>query len=133
MFVDASALTAILTDENDARVLAGHLRAAQRRITSALAVWETTVAVARNLGLPLPEARKAVRDYLWLADITVMPLPPEIGDGALDAFDRYGKGRHPASLNFGDCFAYACARHFGASLLFKGDDFPKTDIAIPRP
>ncbi len=91
------------------------------------------MAVARRLGLSLTDAREAVRDYLRLANITVMPLPPEVGDGALDAFDRYGKGRHPASLNLGDCFAYACARHFGASLLFKGDDFSQTDIPALHP
>lgn len=129
MFVDASALTAILTDEEDARVLAGRLKRAERRITSPLAVWESTVAVARRLDLPLRDAREAVADYLALAGIVVMAVPPEVGEGALDAFERYGKGRHPASLNFGDCFAYACARHFRASLLFKGDDFPQTDIA----
>ncbi|MET0369367.1 MAG: type II toxin-antitoxin system VapC family toxin [Methylobacterium sp.] len=128
MFVDASALTAILTDEDDARRLASGLKRAERRITSPLAVWEATIAVARRLGLPLGEAREAITHYLALAGIVVMAVPPEVGDGALDAFERYGKGRHRASLNFGDCFAYACARHYGATLLFKGNDFPHTDI-----
>jgi len=128
MFVDASALTAILTDEDDARRLAAGLKRAERRITSPLAVWEATIAVARLLGLPLGEAREAITHYLALAGIVVMVVPPEVGDGALDAFERYGKGRHRASLNFGDCFAYACARHYGATLLFKGNDFPHTDI-----
>ncbi|GJE40689.1 type II toxin-antitoxin system VapC family toxin [Methylobacterium persicinum] len=130
MFVDASALTAILTDEDDARELVGRLKRASRRMTSPLAVWETTVAVARRLGLSLGEAREAVGDYLALAGIVVMPIPPEVGDTALDAFDRFGKSRHPAALNFGDCFAYACARHYRARLLFKGDDFPHTDIDL---
>lgn len=132
MFVDASALTAILTDEADARPLAGRLKRAKRRMTSPLAVWETTLAVARRLALPVEDARVEVRTYLSLAGIVVMPVPPEVGEGALDAFERYGKGRHPASLNFGDCFAYACARHYGAELLFKGDDFSRTDI-VRRP
>jgi len=48
---------------------------------------------------------------------------------ALEAYDRFGKNRHPANLNFGDCFAYACARHYGVPLLYKGNDFTKTDIA----
>ncbi|MCJ2026642.1 type II toxin-antitoxin system VapC family toxin [Methylobacterium sp. J-067] len=128
MFVDASALTAILTDEEDARRLAAGLMRAERRITSPLAVWEATIAVARRLGLPLGEVREAIAEYLALAGIVVMAVPPEVGDGALDAFERYGKGRHRASLNFGDCFAYACAHHYGATLLFKGNDFPHTDI-----
>ncbi len=101
-------------------------------MTSPLAVWETTLAVARRLALPVEDARMEVRTYLSLAGIVVMPVPPEVGEGALDAFERYGKGRHPASLNFGDCFAYACARHYGAELLFKGDDFSRTDI-VRRP
>ena len=50
---------------------------------------------------------------------------------ATDAYAQYGKGRHPAALNMGDCFAYACAKANRASLLFKGDDFAKTDIAAP--
>lgn len=128
MFVDASALTAILVGEDEADDLLARLKQAPRRMISPLAVWETTVAVARRLDLPLFEARTAVREYLALAAIIVMPVPPEVGEGALDAFERYGKGRYPASLNFGDCFAYACARHFGVPLLFKGDDFSQTDI-----
>lgn len=128
MFVDASALTAILACEDDADSLVVQLQNARRRITSPLAVWETTVAVARRLDIPLEDARTEVRGYLSLVGIVVMPIPPEVGEGALDAFERYGKGRHPASLNFGDCFAYACARHFRVALLFKGDDFPQTDI-----
>jgi ribonuclease VapC len=56
-------------------------------------------------------------------------LSPEAARIALDAFERYDKGRHPARLNFGDCFAYACARHLGQPLMFKGADFTQTDIA----
>jgi len=61
-------------------------------------------------------------------EIDVAAVPPQTAKIALDAFERYGKGRHPARLNFGDCFAYACARHFGQPLMFKGSDFPQTDI-----
>lgn len=128
MFIDASALTAILTDEGDARVFAARLTQTRRRITSPLAVWETVVAVARQLNLPLADARDAVRAYLDLAEIQVLAVPAEALDDALDAFGRYGKGRHPAALNFGDCFAYACARYFDAPLLYKGEDFSQTDI-----
>ncbi len=55
---------------------------------------------------------------------------PEIGRAAMDAFDRYGRGRHPARLNIGDCFAYACARTLAVPLLFKGADFSQTDIVV---
>jgi ribonuclease VapC len=66
------------------------------RTTSPLAVWETVLAVARVLGPEIRAANTAVKEILVLAGV--------------DAFDRFGKGRHPAALNFGDCFAYACAR-----------------------
>lgn len=128
MFVDASVLTAILSDEPDARPLVARLQQARRRVTSPLAVWETTVAVARNLDLTIADARDAVRAYLDLAGIQVLSVPPETAEGALDAYDRFGKGRHPAGLNFGDCFAYACARAYRVPLLYKGNDFPLTDI-----
>lgn len=128
MFVDASALTALLTDEEEARELLSRLQQDARRLTSPLAVWEATLAVARILALPIPEATEAVENYLALTEIELVPVPTETTRIALDAFDRYGKGRHPARLNFGDCFAYACARHFGEPLMFKGADFPLTDI-----
>src|SRR5262249_10827756 len=101
---------------------------ATTRVTSPLAVWEAAVAVSRILNLPLPRTSRAVHDYLELAEIELKAVPPEAAALALDAFDRYGKGRHPARLNFGDCFAYACARHFKLPLIYKGDDFPQTDI-----
>ncbi|UPK31009.1 type II toxin-antitoxin system VapC family toxin [Bradyrhizobium sp. 195] len=128
MFIDASALTAMLTDEDEARELLARLHQAATRLTSPLAVWEAAIAVARVLGLPISEASEAVESYLALMEIKMAQVPPETARIALDAFDRYGKGRHPARLNFGDCFAYACARHFGEPLMFKGTDFPQTDI-----
>jgi len=128
MFIDASALTAMLTDENEARELLARLHQAAARLTSPLAVWEAAIAVARVLGLPISEASEAVESYLALMEIEMVPVPPETARIALDTFDRYGKGRHPARLNFGDCFAYACARHLGEPLMFKGTDFPQTDI-----
>jgi ribonuclease VapC len=64
------------------------------------------------------------------AGIEIVPVTEEIGRIAVDAFDRYGKGRgHPAQLNMGDCFAYACAKAHGLPLLYKGADFSKTDLA----
>ncbi|MEF2550646.1 type II toxin-antitoxin system VapC family toxin [Aurantimonas sp. A2-1-M11] len=62
------------------------------------------------------------------AGIDLVAIPPVATSTAIEAYARYGKGRHPAALNFGDCFAYACARHFNLPLLFKGDDFARTDI-----
>jgi ribonuclease VapC len=128
MFIDASALTALLTDEDEARELLARLQQTERRLTSPLAMWETAIAVARILDLAIEDAAEAIESYLALMDIETVGVPPETGRLALDAFARHGKGRHPARLNFGDCFAYACARHFGEPLMFKGADFPQTDI-----
>ncbi len=128
MFVDASALCAMLIDEDDARELLGRMQRSPERITSPLAVWETVIVVARTLGLTLSAAQSAVEKYLELVGIQVLAVPPQALASAIDAFDRYGKRRHPADLNFGDCFAYACARFYRARLLFKGNDFSQTDI-----
>ena len=128
MFIDASALTALLADESDARELLARLSQSNTRLTSPLAVWEATIAVARVLGLTIGETADALERYLELMEITVVAVPPEAARIALEAFDRYGKGRHSARLNFGDCFAYACARHLAEPLMFKGADFPQTDI-----
>lgn len=128
MFIDASALTAMLTDEGEARELLARLAQTRTRRTSPLAVWETAIAVARVLDLPIGEAADAVESYLKLMEIEMVAVAPGTARIALDAFDRYGKGRHPARLNFGDCFVYACARHLGLPLMFKGGDFPQTDI-----
>jgi len=128
MFVDASALTSILADEGDAPELLARLQKARIRITSPLAVWETVLAISRILDLEVRHAHQAVEEFLALAEIQVIAVPPEARNQAIDAYDRYGKSRHPASLNFGDCFAYACARIAGVPLLYKGDDFAQTDI-----
>ena len=128
MFIDASALTALLTEEQDARELLARLQQTRTRLTSPLAVWEATIGVSRLLDLSIGDAAEALESYLALMEIELKPVTPATTRIALDAFDRYGKGRHPARLNFGDCFAYACARYFGQPLMFKGEDFPQTDI-----
>ena len=128
MFVDASALTAILTSEEDGPDLLARLQSGNRRLTSPLAVWETAIAVARILGLDVADAHQAVEDFLQLAAIEVIAVPAETRHAAITAYARFGKSRHPAALNFGDCFAYACAREQRVPLLYKGDDFAQTDI-----
>jgi len=128
MFVDASAFTAMLTDEDDAALLYERMEVYPRRITSAMAVWETTLAVARRLTLDIVESQMSVEAFLNTFGVEVVPIPPEARHDAIAAFVRFGKGRHPAALNFGDCFAYACARHARGPLLYKGNDFSQTDI-----
>ncbi|MBB3965564.1 MULTISPECIES: type II toxin-antitoxin system VapC family toxin [Rhizobium] len=128
MFVDASALTAILVEEGDAHDLLVRLNRHPHRVTSPMAIWETVIAVARELKLPVHAAHEAVEGFVTLAAITVVSIPAETRFLAIQAFERYGKSRHPAALNFGDCFAYACAKGNGMPLLYKGNDFALTDV-----
>jgi len=128
MFIDASALTSMLTDETDAAELLARLQGHKQRLTSPLAIWEATVAVMRILDIDLKTASSALEEFFQLMEIRCIPVVPEMTPIALDAFDRFGKGRHPARLNFGDCFAYACATHLNQPLMFKGTDFGLTDI-----
>jgi ribonuclease VapC len=129
MFLDASALVAILTDETEGPSLADNLAAATRRVTSPLAIFETVTAVARKRGYSVDEARAIVSQFLELASVELMPIGQAESELAIKAFDHYGKGRHPAALNMGDCFAYGCAKSLGDTLLYVGDDFSRTDLA----
>lgn len=128
MFVDASAITAMLTNEDDARSLYARMETYPRRETSPMAVWEATLAVARRLKLDIDDGAAAVEAFLNSFGVEVRPVSAEARHGAIAAHARFGKGRHPAALNFGDCFAYACAREARVPLLYKGDDFARTDI-----
>ena len=128
MFIDASALISMLTDKADAAELLARLQRQKHRVTSPLAIWESKVAVMRILDVDLKTASSAMEEFLQLMEIGCIPVGPEMTLIALGAFDRYGMGRHPARLNFDDCFAYACATHHSMPLMFKGADFGLTDI-----
>jgi ribonuclease VapC len=127
MLIDSSALVAILTNEDDAVALTEKIELDKERVTTPSCVWETVVNVSRKLSLPVPVAMNIVMDLFVVLNIDIVPIPPEAGFAAVEAYDRFGKGRHPASLNFGDCLSYACARVMKQPLLFKGDDFAQTD------
>nr|WP_294550431.1 type II toxin-antitoxin system VapC family toxin [uncultured Rhodopila sp.] len=130
MFVDASAIIAILTNEPDAGNLIDRLEGAAKPITSAIAIFEATLGLCRKRNAGVDEGRTDVADFLEAAHVKVVPIGTDEADLALSAFARYGRGRgHPAQLNIGDCFAYAVAKSHRRTLLFKGDDFSKTDIA----
>jgi ribonuclease VapC len=128
MFIDASALVAILTAEPERSVLLNRLDDAVAPLTSGLAVLETVVAVARKKALSVAEAEAEVEAFIRVAGLRIVPIAEAESTLALAAHARYGKGRHPARLNLGDCFAYACAQVHGVPLLYVGDDFPQTDI-----
>src|SRR6266581_2621797 len=128
MFVDASAIVAILADEEDASALARRFIEAATVKTSALAVYEAVLGPARAQTISTADAELAVGNFLSAAEAEIIPITAEIGRGAIVAFERFGRGRHPARLNMGDCFAYACARSLDVPLLVKGYAFSRTDI-----
>jgi ribonuclease VapC len=128
IFVDASALTAIIAGEPDADFLADRLEPDPIRSCSAISVWETIAGLCRSHVFPMPSARKHVTRFLALGRIQFVNIGENECSIAISAYDQFGKGRHPAALNMGDCYAYACAKSNQAKLLFKGDDFAKTDV-----
>ncbi len=129
LFVDASALIAIITGEDGAEALADALDADETRLCSALSVWETVAGLCRSYTFSVPTARAHVRRFLEAGHFRVVPIGEPEGELAADAYAQFGRDRHPASLNMGDCFAYACAKSSRATLLYKGDDFARTDLA----
>lgn len=130
MFVDASALVAMMLQEREAKALAQAIEAAPRRFTSPVAIFETVAVVMSRRLASRRLVETELQEVLAAAEIEIVPITDEIGRAALDAFDRYGKGRgHPAQLNLGDCFSYGAARVMGVPLLYKGADFAETDLA----
>lgn len=131
LFVDASAIVAILTDESDAEELAEALDAARQAISSPIAVWEAAASISRKTGRRAEAELADILSFLRLAQVSVEPVDLEVAAVALAAFDRYGRrSGHVANLNMGDCFAYAFARQRQAGLLYKGKDFVHTDVHL---
>jgi ribonuclease VapC len=130
MFVDASVLVAVLTLEPDAQELTRMIESSSDLITSPIATFEAIASAARK-GLLSPEATaEDVHAFLANAGIRTLVVDSSTGEGAVRAHAKYGKGSgHPARLNLGDCFAYAMAKQHGVPLLYKGDDFSRTDLA----
>ncbi len=128
MFVDTSAVVAILLEEEDAAALSAEMAGASRALTSSTVRLETCMVLSTRRDVT-PERAQSYFDALAAqAGLIEIAIDERIGRLAVDCFNRYGKGRHPAQLNFGDCFSYACARACEARLLFKGVDFSRTDI-----
>jgi ribonuclease VapC len=129
MFVDASAIVAILVLEDDGPALQIRLGQADRIHTSPVAVYEAVLGIARILNVSAAAAQAEVDSFIAETGAQMLSITAEIGREAIRAFERFGRGRHPARLNMGDCFAYACARALNVALLYKGEDFSQTDIA----
>ncbi len=130
MFLDASAVVSILSREADADSLSAKLAQSPIILFSALAHYETCVGYARTRGVAPDAAEKIVLDFLKDIHGEMIDLDEKIAREAMQAHARFGKGRHKASLNMGDCFAYACAKVHRVPLLCKGDDFTHTDIEL---
>ena len=127
MVIDTSALVALLGMEPEAARLAAAIEADGTRLISAASILEAAVVIESRYG---PDGGRELDLLVAKAGLSVEPVTAQQAEIAREAWRRFGKDRHPASLNFGDCFSYALARVTGEPLLFKGTDFPQTDVAV---
>jgi ribonuclease VapC len=125
MIVDTSAVLAILFNERDAKTYARAISEADSRRMSAASFVEAAVVVEAQTK---ESGSRQFDAFFRRAGIVIEPVTEEQAHAARQAYTDFGKGRHRAGLNFGDCFAYALAKVTGEPLLFKGNDFAKTDI-----
>lgn len=127
MVIDTSAIAAILFDEPEAGLLERLIAADPIRLVSAVTRVEATCVIE---GRKREVGRRALNDFFTLTKARVVAIDASQAELACEAFRRFGKGRHPARLNIGDCFAYALAKESSEPLLFKGGDFAATDVAV---
>lgn len=126
MVIDTSALVAMLSGEPEAESYEAAVEADPVRLMSTASLLETAIVIESRYG----ELGGRELD-LWLhrAKVDLVPVDADQVEIARIAYRRFGEGRHPAGLNYGDCFAYALAQVSGETLLFKGDDFTQSDVA----
>ena len=126
MILDSSAILAIQLRETGSETLLAKILASPKVVVGSPTVLECILAMSTRVGNLDP--RTVVLGFLRRLNAEIVEFTPEHMDAAADAFLRYGKGRHPAALNFGDCIAYALASVSGYPLLYTGHDFAKTDV-----
>jgi ribonuclease VapC len=124
IIVDTSAIIAMILEEPNYQSFAAKMLMDDVRAISPVTLLEATMVLSRAYSEP----RTALDPFLRRANITVCTVDAAHAEFAQEAFLKFGKGRHPARLNFGDCFSYAAAKALNAPLLYVGDDFAKTDI-----
>lgn len=129
MIIDSSAVVAILQLESDAPELAAAIAQSDCRM-SVVGYVETAIVLDSHRN---PVLSRRLDDFVREAAVVLEPVTVEQGRLAREAYRDFGKGRHSAGLNFGDCFAYALAKDRGEPLLFKGDDFKRTDVEAVKP
>ena len=127
MILDSSALVAIALDEPDRAALLARMDASDVIAVGAPTLVEAAIVLSARIGW---DATDILAELVKASDAVVVEFGPDHWTEAVTAWWRFGKGRHPASLNFGDCLAYATARVAGLPLLAKGGDFAKTDIDL---
>jgi ribonuclease VapC len=125
MVIDTSALVAMLNDEPEADRFEAAVEADRVRLMSAASYLETAIVIETRFGEP---GGRELDLWLHRAAVDLVSVDADQANIARVAYRRYGKGRHRAGLNYGDCFSYALAKVSGQPLLFKGDDFAQTDI-----
>ena len=130
MILDSSAIVAVLRAESDAREIAQAIQAADERRMSAVNYVEAAIVIDSSKDAV---ASRRFDDFFRASRITVEPVTARQAEIARQAYRDFGKGRHKAGLNFGDCFAYALAKDIEEPLLFKGSDFGHTDVEVAKP
>jgi ribonuclease VapC len=131
MYLDASAILAIVLNEPDGPALSRRIQQAPTKIiTSPVSILEATINLARTAGMAVATAEAAIAAFLATVGAQTVSITPEIGRAALAAYALYGRGFNSrAALNMGDVFSYACAKAYKVALLYKGKDFQHTDLA----
>jgi len=127
MVIDTSALLAILQDEPERRTFTEAIEAAETRSISAATFVETSIVIEARYGA---EGLRDLDALIATAAIALVAVDADQAQIARTAFSRFGKGRHQAGLNYGDCFSYALAKALGETLLYKGSDFSHTDLPL---
>ena len=127
MVIDTSALVCILLAEPEAGDFAQAIANAPENVVSGPTWVEASMVITARLG---NEGHDLLIELLERSRVAIVPCDAALAQGAYDAWLKYGRGRHAAGLNFGDCFSYALAKQCAEPLLFKGDDFAKTDVVV---
>ena len=127
LVVDTSALMAVLQNEPVAEAIADELASATRAVIGAATMVEVTIVVEHRLG---PAGVQRLTRLLQRSEITVVDFTGAMATEAMEGFRRFGKGRHPAALNLGDCHTYGVARVENAPVLCVGNDFAQSDLAV---
>jgi ribonuclease VapC len=127
LILDSSAIIAVIRREPGHESIVAAMEAASMLAIGAPTLFETGLVMVRAWDV---RGRSLVARFLEEKDISVLPFDERHWSVAAEAFIRYGKGRHPARLNYGDCMTYATAKVAGLPLLFVGEDFARTDVAV---